>query len=69
MPDHSEAIRRVRKEIIESRKGFQLQMDKLTDTILQGNYDVRVMSVIQKRTPKALAQQKNISFNSRVRRA
>ena len=44
-------------------------MDKLTDTILKGDYDVRLMSVIQKKTSRALAQQKHSTLDSKMRKA
>ena len=43
-------------------------MDKLTDTILKGDYDVRLMSVIQKKTSKALAQQKHSAIDKKLKR-
>ena len=48
LPDHPEAIPRIRKLLKKSRHGFKTQMAELTDTLLKGEYDNRLVRKIQK---------------------
>ena len=54
IPDHPAAIKRVRSEILAGRNGFRSQMEQLTDTLMKGEYDSKLMSKIHKKVPRAV---------------